>query len=94
VKSAADLELRLENEKVEMLGYQPPPAKTPRRFFKNFFALKYATNNDKFLEEKLLLERTNPVATARASRREFFEGKTALKRHHAALLKDKIMMGG
>lgn len=76
-----------------MLGYQPPKPKPPRRFFKNYFGLKYQTNNDKFLDGKALLERTNPTAVDRAQIREAFETKTMLKRHEAALLKDKMMMG-
>lgn len=93
VKSAQDLEKTLQHEKIVMRGYQPPVTKPPRRFFKNFFGLKYSTGNDKFVQEQHLMELTNPVAMTRAHQREMFEEKTMQKRHEAALLKDKIMMG-
>lgn len=91
IKSARDLEKTMLSEKSVMKGYQPPAAKPSRRFFKNFFGLKYATGNDKFAEDKRLNELTNPSASARALKRETIEAMTMSKRHEAALLRDKIM---
>ena len=92
VKTASDFATKLELEKKQMTGYQPPAKKPDRRRMKGFFQLVYPTSGEVFQNDMALWRATNPTAFERQQHYESIDRKNLERRKEQRMLKNRLIM--
>ena len=88
--TAKDIQGKLDVEKANMKGYQPPPPIEERRKLKGYFMMNYMTSGDLFMKEKRVMEVTNPVVISKQKHFETMDRKMLEKRREQKILKNRI----
>lgn len=91
-KTIKDFDTKLELEKRQMSGYQPPAKKPERRKLKGFFQLIYPTTGDVFHKDMDLWHTTNPMAFERQKHYETMDRKNLERRKEQRMLKNRLIM--
>lgn len=91
-KTVKDFDTKLEQEKRQMSGYQPPAKKPERRKLNGFFQLLYPTTGERFRKDMDLWHATNPVAFERQLHYEALDRKNLERRKEQRMLKNRLIM--
>ena len=91
VKTAQELLGKNSKEKETMKGYQAKPTKSERRKMKGLLMVEFQTCHDLFRKEKIVWEKTNPVAVEKQKKIENFEYKNLERRREQRILKNKLI---
>lgn len=93
IKTASDIFQRHKVEMQNINGYQKPQEKAERRKLKGFFLVDYPTSSALFMQEKKMLEKTNPASYAKQKHFEATDLKKLAKRREQRVLKNKLIQG-
>ena len=91
-KTVKDFHAKLELEKRQMTGYQPPASKPNRRQLKGFFQLLYPTEGERYHKDMDLWHATNPIAYERQKHYEALDRKNLERRKEQRMLKNRLIM--
>ena len=86
LRTAIDLTIKLEHEKINSKGYVRPTSKVNRRKLKGFFLKQFKTSGELFQIERKIRERTNPALLEKHERMEQLDRKMLEKKKKATIL--------